>query len=148
MFRLDGRIVIAGYPHIGGDNLSRKGKFWTDLCNALDQKFGKGKFILMPYMQFWDGGDLDAKELTKEALLRWREYLRGILRHADGGLYFLSGSFFWDKRYNPEFHDNVVIPLLQSVYAEPEFAGKMLAVGATQGHENCYRWSRIGVDGG
>ena len=145
VFQLDGRIVIAGYPHIGGDNLSQKGKFWTDLRNALDQKFGKGKFILMPYMQFWDGGDLDAKELTKEALLRWREHLRGILRHADGGLYFLSGSFFWDKRYNPEFHDNVVIPLLQSVYAEPEFAGKMLAVGATQGHENCYRWSG-GID--
>jgi hypothetical protein len=141
VLRLDGKVVITGYPRVSDDNLAKTGKFWRDLRSALDRKFGKDRFLLMPYMQFWDGADFDGQCIAKEGLVRWRESLREILRSADGGLYFLSGPFFWGRRYNPEFHDGVVIPLLQSVYAEPEFAGKRIAVGATQGHENCYRWT-------
>ena len=78
--------------------------------------------------------------MPREALVRWRENLRSLLRNVDGGMYFLSGVF-WGRRYNPEFHDNVVVPILHSVFAEPEFKDKRLGMALTQGHENCYRWT-------
>ena len=143
-FRMDGKTVIAGYPGVNGDNVAASGKWWSDLRAALDKEYGPGKFLLIPYFGFVNGPDLSKPVTTKEAVESWRDNLRSILEHTDGGMYHLSGMF-WGRRYNPAFHDNVVIPILKSVYAEPRFAGKRIAMAITQGHENCYRWL-YGID--
>ena len=139
VFRIDGKVVVSGAPTVRAGN-GGGAKFWKDLRIALEREFGLGRFIVMPYMDFIDGDDLDRREMPKEALVRWRDNLKNLLRGVDGGMYFLS-HVFWGKRYNPEFHDNVVVPILHSVFAEPEFKEKRLGMALTQGHENCYRWT-------
>ena len=139
VFRIDGKVVISGAPTVRTDDEAGVG-FWRDLRIALDKEFGPGRFIVMPYMHFIDGGDLDGREMPKEALVRWRDNIRSLLRDTDGGMYFLS-AVFWGRRYNPKFHDNVIVPILHSVFAEPEFKDKRLGMALTQGHENCYRWT-------
>ena len=142
VFRIDGKVVIAGMPGIDSDAASGPANYWRQVRAELDEKFGPGKFLLMPYGRVVIGHDLNLRSLDRAALVRMRDGIREVLRQVDGLFYHMAGVF-WGRRYNPEFHDNVVLPVLHSVLAEPEFSDKRLAVALTQGHENCYRWSYI-----
>ena len=135
-YRIDGKVVLTRYPAV------RESGF--DQCEtvrkALDAEFGPGKFIVMFYALPFEKRP-GASPITAADLQAAREHLRLCLRKMDG--LFMSGwDIYGPRRYNPAFERDVLVPLYQSVLAEPEFAGrKYLAVNVTPGHENCYRWS-------
>ncbi len=134
-FRIDGKVVLTRYPKVNEDQLDKAEAF----RKALDAKFGKDKFIVIYYVSAFDG-PLPDGPMTADFLLKSREHLRRVLRKTDG-IFMADWSVYWPRRYNAAFERNVVAPLLKSVLAEPEFAGKKyLGMPISPGHENCYRW--------
>ena len=134
-FRIDGKVVLTLYPTVTEDRLDKA----EALRKALDEKFGKGKFIVIYYVGAFDD-NLPDGPMTASDLVKAREHLRRVLRRTDG-IFMADWSVYWPRRYGAAFERNVVTPLLQSVLSEPEFAGrKYLGMPMCAGHENCYRW--------
>ena len=134
IFRIDGKVVLSRYPE---SKESQLGSF-VELKRTLGGKYGD-EFILMPYTRVFN--ERPDGPITAEYLERQRESLRRKLRQIDG--FFSSGwvRYLYGKRYDGPFERKVVVPFLQSVFAEPEFAGKKyLAMPVYPGHENCYLW--------
>jgi len=135
-FRIGGRVVLTRYPAIKENGLD----FAEKLRRSLDAKFGPGKFIVMFYIEPFGTRPAD-KPLTAAQLQGAREHLRRCLRKMDGIL-VTGWDIYYPRRYGAAFERGVLLPLYQSVLAEPEFAGKKyLGMTVTPGHENCYRWS-------
>lgn len=133
-FRIDGKVVLSRYPETKESQLG----VYVDFAQALNKKYGDS-FILMPYTRAFDHAPKGA--ITAQYLNEQRESLRRKLRKIDG--FFSSGwvRYMYGKRYDGEFERKVLVPFLQSVLAEPEFAGKKyLAMPIYAGHENCYLW--------
>lgn len=133
-FRIDGKVVLSRYPESKESQLDA----FADFKRELNGKYGDS-FILMPYTRAFDrrpDGVITAAFLEEQ-----RESLRRKLRKIDG--FFSSGwvRYMYGKRYDGAFERKVLVPFLQSVLAEPEFAGKKyLAMPVYPGHENCYLW--------
>lgn len=144
-FRLDGRVVLTRYPSITVER-PKELDFWPEFRKALDARYGADRFVLMPYVTFTRSRDHELRG-TPAADERTRENIRGILRRTDGLYYTLGEEMFTRRRYErPDIHDDVVVPLVRGVLAEPEFRGrKYLGMGIRQGHENDYRWC-YGID--
>ena len=136
-YRLDGKVVLTRYPPIADDKLDIPER----LCKALDERFGPGKFAVMFYVSAFERRFRGIGTLTAETLEWGREHLRRCLRAMDG--IFMDGwEVYHSRRYDAALEREVMIPLYQSVLAEPEFAGrKYLGVAMMSGHENCYRWN-------
>ena len=133
-FRIDGKVVLSRYPESKESQLDA----FSDYKRELNKKYGDS-FILMPYTRAFDHAPKGA--ITAAFLEEQRESLRRKLRKIDG--FFSSGwvRYMYGKRYDGEFERKVLVPFLQSVLAEPEFAGKKyLAMPIYPGHENCYLW--------
>lgn len=135
-YRIDGKVVLTRYPVVKEAEL--------DLCEkvrkALTEKFGPDKFIVIFYVSAFERS-LPAGPMTVQSLEQAREHLRRCLRKMDG-LFMAGWEVYWPRRYNAAFEREVLVPLYQSVLAEPEFAGKKyLGMPMSPGHENCYRWS-------
>ena len=136
-YRIDGKVVLTRYPPVMDDQLD-----WTEkVRRAFDERFGPGKFIVMVYVSVFDRVFRGVGTLTPGKLEWGREHLRRCLRKMDG--IFLDGwEVYGSRRYDVVLEREVLVPLCQSVLAEPEFAGrKCLGVGMMLGHENCYRWN-------
>ena len=134
-YRIDGKVVLTRYPKVAEKDLDKAEEF----RKALDAKFGKDKFIVIYYVNAFEGGLPDGP-MSAAALLQAREHLRRVLRKTDG-IFMADWSVYWPRRYSASFERDVVTPLLQSVLVEPEFAGKKyLGMPICMGHENCYRW--------
>ena len=135
-YRIDGKVVLTRYPPIEPSQLD----FAEKVRTALDEKFGPGRFIVMFYVTAFERL-LRQGALTVEKLKWAQGHLRDCLRKMDG--VFLHGwDIYWPRRYGAEFEREVLVPLYQSVLAEPEFAGRRyMGMPVTPGHENCYRWS-------
>ena len=135
-FRIGGRVVLTRYPAIKENGLD----FAEKLRRSLEAKFGPDKFIVMFYIEPFGTRPAD-KPLTAAQLQGAREHLRRCLRKMDGIL-VTGWDIYYPRRYGAAFEREVLVPLYQSVLAEPEFAGKKyLGITITPGHENCYRWS-------
>ena len=134
-YRIDGKVVLTRYPKVLEKDLDKADAF----RKALDDRFGKDKFIVIYYVGAFDGNMPDGP-MTADALLQAREHLRRVLRKTDG-IFMADWSVYWPRRYGAEFEREVITPLLQAVLVEPEFAGrKYLGMPICVGHENCYRW--------
>ena len=137
-FRIDGKIVLTRYPEIKPKDL----EFYVKLRDRLISEFGD-RFILLPYLRLFENVDLPESPLKPENIEHTREKLRTVLRKADG-FFYCGRDAFDDRRYNPKFADEVMTPLIQSVFVEPEFKGKKyLGTWVTPGHENTYRWQYV-----
>ena len=135
-YRIDGKVVLTRYPPIEPSQLD----FVDKLRTVLDERFGPDRFIVMFYVTAFERL-LRQGELTVDKLKWAQAHLRNCLRKMDG--VFLHGwDIYWPRRYGAKFEREVLVPLYQSVLAEPEFAGrKYMGMPVTPGHENCYRWS-------
>ena len=134
IFRIDGKVVLSRYPE---SKESQLGQF-VELKRTLNERHGD-EFILMPYTRVFN--ERPDGPITAEYLEKQRESLRRKLRQIDG--FFSSGwvRYLYGKRYDGPFERKVIVPFLQSVLAEPEFARKKyLAMPVYPGHENCYLW--------
>jgi len=138
-FRIDGKVVMTGYPVI------RDLAFIRNFRAQLQKEYGD-KFILMPYLFFLPpdltpepGQPTDAK-----CLLAIAEHIRSVLRESEG-FYVADYPMIWDRRVQTEYGEKVMIPLLHKIFSEPEFKNKYLGFHWPQGHENSYRWS-YGID--
>ena len=142
-FRLDGKVVLTRYPSIIAERPQAL-DFYPEFKRALDARYGADRFALMPYVTF--SFRRDRPLATPAAVARTRENIRRVLRKTDG-LYYTLGEEYWtdepseSRRYNRQYHDTVVAPLLKSVMAESEFKGKYLGMGVRLGHENDYQWT-------
>ena len=133
-FRIGGKVVLTRYPTVREAELDKAEAFRM----ALKEKYGD-KFIVIYYVSAFEGALPDGP-MTVAALEKAREHLRRVLRKTDG--IFMSGwEVYWPRRYGAAFERDVIVPMLQAVLAEPEFAsGKYLGMPMCQGHVNCYRW--------
>ena len=135
-YRIDGKVVLTRYPKVREGDLDKAAAF----RKALDERFGKDKFIVIYYVGAFEKG-LPHTQMTPEALVEAREYLRKVLRKTDG-IFMAGWEVYWPRRYGAKFEREVIAPLLQSVLSEPEFAGKKyLGMPICFGHENYYRWA-------
>lgn len=133
-FRMDGKTVLSRYPEARANEFERFASFRRDLA----ERYGD-KFVVMPYSRIFD--ERPEELITADYLLKQRESLRTKLRSFDG--FFPSGwvRYLYGKRYDGDFERRVLVPFIQSVLAEEEFAGKKyLAMQLYPGHENCYLW--------
>ena len=142
-FRIGGRVVLTRYPDITAEKPQAL-DFYPVLKKALDEKYGKDRFALMPYAVPLRRRDFPIS--TPAAVERTKDCIRRILRKTDGLYYTLTaGGGGVDRRFDAHYHDTVFAPILKSVMAEPEFKGKLLGIGVRQAHENVYRWT-YGID--
>lgn len=142
-FRIGGRVILTRYASVPSED-PQSLDFFPKFKKALDARYGADRFALMPYASFIRRRE---KPLSEPAAAeRTRENIRNILRRTDGLYYTLAGASpnpdcTEARRYNPVVHDTLVVPIVKSVMAEPEFKGKLLGMGIRQGHENDYRWT-------
>jgi hypothetical protein len=142
-FRIDGKVVLTRYPEITAEKPQAL-DFYPVLKKALDEKYGKDRFALMPYAV--PLRRRDSPIATPAAVERTKECIRRILRRTDGLYYTLTaGGGGVDRRFDAHYHDTVFAPIVKSVMAEPEFKGKLLGIGVRQAHENVCRWT-YGID--
>ena len=138
-FRIDGKVVLTRYPDITAEKPQAL-DFYPVLKKALDEKYGKDRFALMPYAV--PLRRRDSPIATPAAVERTKECIRRILRRTDGLYYTLTaGGGGVDRRFDAHYHDTVFAPIVKSVMAEPEFKGKLLGIGVRQAHENVCRWT-------
>ena len=133
-FKINGKIVMSCYPAAGWSNPAAI-DFWPQLKAEVETRYGKDKFAFLPYLWLFDATDLNKGRITVETLERTREHLRDVLRKTDGVFYWMTQMV----SVNPKGHDEIVVPLVKSVLAEPEFKDKLYGIGYWQGHENAYR---------
>lgn len=134
-FRIDGKVVLTRYPV--KDNFD----FFVTLKKYLTDKYGD-KFILMPYASFmpFDMSPQRSKPLDTDEINKIREYLRSSLRKTDG-IHISDRTFIHNRRFNRKVFDEILTPIVQSVYSEPEFKNKYLGAHCVIGHENSYRFN-------
>ena len=136
-FRMDGKVVLSAYPPIGPDQLEP----FVELRRILRERFGD-KFIVMPYGWFELRGDYPrGGPIGVEAIEKFRAHVREFLRRTDGYFYCGYGQVY-AKRYDAGYFRDIVVPVVRSVMAEPEFAGrKYLGLNLHGGHENTYHFA-------
>ena len=137
-FRIGGRTLLITYPELSWQraNMIEKWKLFRDTLVA---KHGPDAFAVMPCIRIFNGDDTDRPQMTAETLVKTRERLRQILTDLDG-LYYLWDEFDWvsPSRFGRP-HDEIAVPMIRSLMAEPAFRGKLLGFEFQEGHENTYR---------
>lgn len=133
-FRIDGKVVITSYPRIRLDAMG----FYADLRKEIARRWGD-KVALMPY--FTPFPHEMRTVFDKKELERTKDEIRQALRIVDGLCLAPHPVLIFNRRSNPRFAVEVVVPIVHSVLSEPEFRNKLLGVTAGCGHENCYRWN-------
>ena len=136
-FRIDGKVVLTRYPPVWPEELDKMEEF----RRILKERFGD-KFIVMSYGWFGPRGKVPRDgPVDAAAVERMRECVRAFLRKTDGYLYCGYGQVY-AKRYDSTYFRRFVVPVVRSVMAEPEFAGrKYLGLNLHGGHENTYQFS-------
>jgi hypothetical protein len=128
-FRLDGKVVLTSYTPCTMES-------WAKMQSAIRKKYGD-KFIFLPSNSFYPPKfkalSPDGK-LTDKEIATIQDYLRQWLRIADG--FYYNSLSLDNRRYNPEIDRGILIPIVKSVLAEPEFKDKHLGWGTKVGHEN------------
>ena len=75
-----------------------------------------------------------------------KEKLRTVLRYADGARFgscnAMTDIFDGERSFDADFFREYAKPIILSVYAEPEFKGKLLAMNVGMGHDNTYAGSQ------
>lgn len=142
-FRIDGRVVLPAFPGYPCDKL---GPF-VSLKAKLAELGLSDQVALVPYASVFTFTtpfkELNADRLDEDLLELGRERVRQTLRQVDGFTLVMT-ECKCDRKFNREFAEKVYLPILHSVFCEPEFRGKkLLGVVMSQGHENCYRWTGI-----
>jgi len=137
-YRIAGKVVLTSYPQIEEKDLP----FYAEVKKALVEKFGD-RFLLMPYCTLFER-NLPANGFDVKDLLAVQERLERFLAVLDGFCQSSRDSYS-NRRYDPWLCENVMIPVVRSVFAKPEYKAKCLAWWATPGHENSYRWN-YGLD--
>ena len=133
-FRIDGKVVMSCYPAAGWSNAEAI-DFWPKLKAEVEARYGKDKFAFMPYLWLFNSADLNKGKMTVETIENTRRHIREVLRKTDGVFYWLTQMV----GANHVGHTEVVVPIVKSVLAEPEFKDKFYGIGYWQGHENAYR---------
>ena len=136
-FRIGGRTLLTCYPTATWPDKAAL-DFWPELRKELDARYGADRFALVPYMCLFDLDDLDRGRMTVGILERTREHLREILRKTDGIFYLIRESAWASPEILRRPHREVVVPLVTSVLAEPEFRGKLYGIGFWQAHADVY----------
>ena len=139
-FRIGGRTLLTVFPRQDDGRLPRIG----ELKRKLAAKGLADKVLLVPYSYVF-GATVEnegyfSPRTDVPMLEKAAEHIRTVLRQTDG-FTFETQETATDRRYNPEFCEKVVLPLVHSVLMEPEFRGKKtFGIVFSQGHENDYRW--------
>ena len=133
-FRVNGRLVVTGYPQIRVDRLDVYRAFKSELV----RRWGD-RVALMPY--FTPFALETNRVFDRNDLEKARENLRTVLRETDGLCLALGSSIGFNRRTDPRFVVEVAAPIVHSVLSEPEFRGKPFGLMVACGHENCYRWN-------
>ena len=129
-FRINGKIVLTRYP--GGTP-----EYSRELRQKLRQRYGD-HFLYLPYLHFKTFQP--DRKLDGKTIERMKEELRTGLRAADG-IFFSDRSSVWKRRFNLDFEQQVIIPILNSVYSEKEFQNKILGYAVVAEHSNSYRFT-------
>lgn len=142
-YRIGGRVVLPAFPGYACDRLQP----FVELKAKLAEAGLADQVALAPYASIFTFTtpfkELNADKLDEELLELGRERVRQTLRQVDGFTLVLT-ECKCDRKFNREFAEKVYIPILHSVFTEPEFRGKkLLGVVMSQGHENSYRWTGI-----
>lgn len=137
-YRIDGKPVIVGYPDLFVTD-EKTFDVWRRYRRSLETKYGPGKFVVMPCVRIFDLPDLDRPEMDIATIKKAQDRIRRVLREMDG---LFIGQ--WEVNWGPPSNlsvpmDQIVVPLVRGVMAEPEFAGKRLGYEFYQAHENPYR---------
>lgn len=140
-WRVGGRAVIVSYRELVPDDRDsdRRLAALRRFRDALAVKFGSESFAVVPFIRMFRPNDLDRPELTAEAVDFARNRIRDFLREFDGILYTLWECDWIHPETLARTHDEIVSPIVKSVFAEPEFRNKLLGVELYEGHENPYR---------
>ena len=129
VYRVDGKIFITTYSGVESP------EYWVNLKKALVEKYGD-KFLFLP-MHNLPKRIIRKDVITAQDVEELAETIRKWLRKVDGYYYnFPPLNEF--RRYDAQFDRDVMIPLLHGILSEDEFAGKYLAWGTKNGHENYY----------
>lgn len=131
-FRINGKVVLTSY-------LPAPAKDWAKMKEELQKKYGD-KFLLIPSNSFYppnfkaSGPD---EQLNAKDIRTIQEYLREYLRAVDG--FYYNSVVMRNRRYASDAVNDVLVTIVKSVLAEPEFQNKYLGWGAKVGHENFER---------
>lgn len=128
-FRIDGKVVLTSYRPAPAEE-------WQAIQAALREACGD-RFLLIPSQSFYPPGFRKLRPgeaLQAPDIARIQDHLRRTLRVVDG--FYYNSLALKNRRYAPEIDREVLLPLVKSVLAEPEFQGKYLGWGAKVGHEN------------
>ena len=137
-YRIGGKVVLVREREVNLKDLPEVRR----LHERLRAEFGE-TFVLMSNGRLFENANLPDGPLRAENVIRARDRLREILRASDG-FFHCGRESFGNWRYDPAFANEVMVPLIQSVFAEPEFQGrKVLGSWASPGHENTYRWQYV-----
>ena len=106
-----------------------------------------GDFLLVLDTGLFSTSDWKAKlrsgeGISAEDVNGAKERMRRVLRMADGCRLSFYNSvtdvFDGERSFDADFFRQHVTPIVQEVYAEPEFKGKLLAMNIGMGHDNAY----------
>jgi hypothetical protein len=131
-FRINGKVVLTSY-------LPAPVKDWAKIKEELQKKYGD-KFLIIPSNSFYPpnfkasgtDGQLNAKDIRII-----QEYLREYLRVVDG--FYYNSVVMRNRRYAADVVNDILVTIVKSVLAEPEFQNKFLGWGSKVGHENFER---------
>lgn len=130
-FRINGKVILTHAPAGNVPEYSKK------LKEALRKRWGDC-FLYLPYVGLRSFHP--HKKLDSKAIELLKDELRTQLRAADG-VFFSDRSAVWKRRFNREFEEQVILPILKSVYSEPEFKEKILGYAVAIEHSNSYRFT-------
>lgn len=137
-YRIDGKPVIVGYPDLFVTD-EKIYNLWLQYKRSLENKYGRGAFVVMPGVRIFDLPDLDRPEMDIGTIRKTQDRIRKVLRDMDG-LFICQWELNWGHPSNLAVPmDQIVVPLVRSIMAEPEFRGKRLGYEFYQAHENPYR---------
>lgn len=90
----------------------------------------------------WKAMIRQGKGISEAEIESAKEKLRKVLRYADGARFgsynAMTDIFDGERSFDAAFFRKYAKPIILSVYAEPEFKGKFLAMNVGMGHDNTY----------
>ena len=128
--------------------------YWV-FKSSLDEITNRLSYIRAKYGDFWFVPDYglfstsrwkakirSGKGISPADIDEAKEKLRKVLRYADGARFgsynAMTDVFDGERSFDADFFREYAKPIILSVYAEPEFKGKLLAMNVGMGHDNTY----------
>lgn len=141
--RYNGKLVMLGYT----DDAYCDAEQYAERIRACRKETGDCFLIVPQLTRTSNWAKKEAREgriPSIQKIMEEKEYIRKWLRISDGVMITppFDDMFVVDgiRKINYRYFDEFVVTLVQSVLAEPEFAGKKLfMIGTTIGHENHYK---------